>query len=360
MYNSITEGTGRHRGPGGCGDGGDGTGDWEPAVAVYFGTIASNGRHVMAGQLVATRLEDGERQLRHLRGAAERAGMSFAEFVVPEAYDILAGRIRLHYLDWLGPTNARTILFLHGGALTAHTWDLTCLALRDTYQCIALDQRGHGESEWSAGMDYSRGAQVADIEHIVHVLGLNDFVLVGMSLGGLNSIEFAGRHSGLLRALVLVDVGPELRLAGTRRIRDFVGSDGEFDSLDVVIDRAMAFNPRRDRELLRASLLNNLRQLPDGKWTWKYDRRHHGRADPEKHAREMQDLAKWVPEISCPTLVVRGAESDVFYDQDAEKLAETLPDGRWVKVPGAGHTVQGDNPLLLVEELRRFLGEYAE
>jgi esterase len=314
---------------------------------------------MMAGQLVATKPEDGERQLKHFRGAAELAGMTFTEFVVPEAYDVLAGRIRLHYLDWLGPTGARTILFLHGGALTAHTWDLTCLALRDEYQCIALDQRGHGESEWSAGMDYSRSAYVGDIEHLVDALGLDDFVLVGMSLGGLNSIEFAGRHSDLLKALVLVDVGPELRLAGTTRIRDFVGADGEFDSLDSVIDRAMSFNPRRDPELLRLSLLNNLRQLPDGKWTWKYDRRHHGRANPEKHAREMQDLAKWVPDITCPTLVVRGAESDVFHDEDAEKLAGALPAGRWVKVPGAGHTVQGDNPRVLVEELRRFLGEYA-
>jgi esterase len=297
-----------------------------------------------------------EFQLGHLRAAAARARLELPEFVLPAEHDVLAGRIRLHYLDWASPAGGTDVLLLHGGGLTAHTWDLTCLALRPDYRCIALDQRGHGESEWSPNLDYSLAAHLGDIEQFVAALGLRDFVLVGMSLGGLNSIAFASRHSELLKALVLVDVGPEIRLAGTARIREFVTGEGEFSSVDAVIDRAMSFNPRRDPELLRASLMNNLRQLPDGKWTWKYDRRHYGRFDPMQDS-DRAGLALRVPDIGCPTLVVRGAQSDVFHDEDAEKLVRSLPDGRWVKVPDAGHTVQGDNPRDLVRELRKFLAD---
>jgi esterase len=294
-------------------------------------------------------------RLRHLEAAAHAAGMQVSKFVLPTEHDLLAGQIRLHLLEWSGPFGARDILLLHGGGLTAHTWDLTCLALRGANRCIALDQRGHGDSEWSPGMDYSLDAHVSDIEHVVAALQLNDFVLVGMSLGGLNSIEFAGRHSDQLKGLVLVDVGPELRTRGTRRIREFVSGDAEFSSIDAIIERALAFNPRRDPDLLRVSLLYNLRQLPDGTWTWKYDRRHHGRFDHNRATEARHRLAERLPQITCPTLVVRGAESDVFYDEDADKLANSLPNGRWVKIPNAGHTVQGDNPRVLVEEFRSFL-----
>jgi pimeloyl-ACP methyl ester carboxylesterase len=300
---------------------------------------------------------DPDIQLKHLTLAADRAGVDVAEFVVPEDHHMLAGDIRLHYLDWGGPAGARPILLLHGGALTAHTWDIVALGLRDRFHCIALDQRGHGDSEWSPEMDYTTAAHVRDIEHVVEQLELDDFLLVGMSMGGLNSIEYAGRHSHRLKGLVIVDVGPELRFQGTDRIRDFVSRPAEFDSIEGFVEQAVSFNSQRSPELLRLSLLHNLRQLPDGKWTWKYDRRHHGRMDMEENTRQRLQLAERLPQISCPTLVVRGAKSDVFWDEDAEKVVSQLHDGRWVKIEGAGHTVQGDNPRDLMGAMLEFFDE---
>jgi len=129
--------------------------------------------------------------------------------------------------------------------------------------------------------------------------------------------------------------------------------------VEQFVDRALAFNPRRNRELLRRSLLHNLRRMPDGRWMWKYDQRHRGKVDPEAYARRRALLWSAVETVACPTLVVRGAQSDVFHDEDAERLAGRLARGRWVKIEGAGHTVQGDNPAGLLVRLREFLAEVA-
>jgi esterase len=298
-----------------------------------------------------------ESELReHLTRAAAKAGLSFPELVLPDVHDVVLRRMRFHYLDW-GTAGRPPIVFLHGGGLNAHTWDLVCLGLRRDRHCFALDQRGHGESEWSPVMDYGTESHVGDLEAFVDHLGLDRFVLVGMSLGGANALAWAGRHSEKLAGLVLVDVGPEVRTAGAQKIAAFTSNQKPMESLDEVIERAMAFNPRRDRELLRLSLRHNLRQTPKGQWMWKYDQRHRGTVDPGAAERRRDLLWSAVTTVKCPTLVVRGAQSDVFHDEDAERLAGALGRGRWVRVENAGHTVQGDNPAGLLTELHAFLGE---
>ncbi|HMH54611.1 MAG TPA: alpha/beta hydrolase [Candidatus Acidoferrum sp.] len=292
--------------------------------------------------------------LEHLRDASAIAGMTLPTLIVPDEHQVVLGRMRFRYLDW-GTAGKKPLLFLHGGGLTAHTWDLVCLALRADYRCLALDLRGHGDSEWSPEMDYAIAAHSGDVEALVDHLGLDGLGLVGMSLGGLTAIAYAGRHAARLSALVIVDSGPEGREEGARRIQEFVAAPAEFASIDEVIERALSFNPRRDPKLLRRSLQHNLRRMPDGKLTWKHDRRHRAKFDAEEWARRRQGLWDEVARITCPTLVVRGGRSDVFHDEDAEKLAKALPRGSWVRVEDAGHTVQGDNPRGLVAELRRFL-----
>jgi len=290
----------------------------------------------------------------HLESTAVRAGFNFDGVVLPQDHEVQVGRMRLHYLDW-GNKHLPPMLFLHGGALTAHTWDLVCLALREEYHCIALDQRGHGDSGWAEDADYSIGAQLHDTKGFVDKLGLDKFILVGMSLGAINSLAFAIAHPEQLRALVIIDAGPEVRRTGSSRIRDFVNDAEHLVSVEAIIERALKFNPRRDPVILRRSLMHNLRQQPDGSWKWKYDRRRFHRLDQDTHRAERAALADGLARISCPTLVVRGGESDVFHQEDAERLAARLPDGRHVTVSRAGHTVQGDNPKDLVAELRRFL-----
>jgi pimeloyl-ACP methyl ester carboxylesterase len=290
----------------------------------------------------------------HLRAAAEAANLGQLEVVASEQYDVPLGEMRVHVLDWGG--SGEPVVLLHGGGLTAHTWDLVCLGLRPTYHCIAPDLRGHGDTSWSPERRYTMADHRADLEGLIAHLGLDRFVLVGMSLGGAVAMNYAGHHPDKLTALVLVDVGPEMSGGGRERLRSFAAESQRLESVDAYVERAMAFNPRRKPELLRRSLLHNLRRDSDGMWAWKYDPRRMGPAgsDTERHPDVMWSA---IERIDCPTLVVRGADSDLFLEQDAAKLVSRLRRPQFVQIAGAGHTVQGDQPGALTAALQDFLEE---
>ena len=301
---------------------------------------------------------DTAQEIEQLKLAAEISGLQPPQVILPESGNRVVEDFRLHYLDWGHQGAGGTILFLHGGGLNAHTWDVVSLMLRERYRCVALDQRGHGDSEWSPGSDYGMQSHLRDIEGFVGQLKLRRPVLVGQSMGGINAINYAGRHSAEMAGLVVVDVGPEIIAAGGARIRDFIAAP-QLDSPDEFLKRAMEFNPLRDPRILHRSLFYNLRQLANGKWTWKHDTRRVGETTTEAalaaNASRSAELWKAVPKISCPTLVVRGALSDVISDEQAEKFVRALPNGRFAKVEKAGHNVQGDNPAGLLAVLRPFL-----
>lgn len=300
-------------------------------------------------------LEPAE-ELEHLKLAARISGIE-AEIVLPRCCEITMPRMRLHYLDW-GTAGRRPIVFLHGAALNAHTWDIVCLMLRQQYHCYAVDQRGHGESAWAENADYSGDAHRGDIEAFVDQLGVDQFVLVGHSMGGFNAFNYAFHHSERLAALVLVDAGPSMLVKGARRIVDFVTQTTELDSLEEVIQKAIEFNPRRDPRLLRRSLLHNFRQNPGGKWERKTDlRMWHSNRNREQEWERLKERFRQAARVRCPTLVVQGSLSELFTNEDAQQLANQFSHGHYAQVGEAGHTVQGDNPRVFAQVLSRFLGK---
>jgi pimeloyl-ACP methyl ester carboxylesterase len=228
--------------------------------------------------------------------------------------------------------------------------------LKDHYRCVALDQRGHGDSEWSPVVDYGADTQRKDIEGFIASIQLRTPVLIGQSMGGLNSIAYAIQHSREIKGLVVVDVGPEINAAGAQRIREFA-STPELDSPDEFLVRAVKFNPLRDPAVLKRSLFYNLRQTPTGKWTLKHDQRRASEDAARIAAAQRERIARDIKEIACPTLIIRGALSEVLTDEGAEKFARSLPNGRWVRVENAGHNIQGDNPSGLLDALNPFLRE---
>lgn len=259
--------------------------------------------------------------------------------------------VRLRYLEWSDPGQA-PLLLLHGIGQTAHTWGYFATAMQRHYRVIAIDQRGHGDSSWAPDGDYSPAAHARDLDAFIEQLKLESFALIGFSMGGRNAIGLTDRHPTKVRRLVIVDAGPERPSSGGSQARQFMSGPDQLNSVEDFVERAIQFNPRRSREALRESLLHNLRQLPNGRWTWKYDP---VLREPNRRMPPWGDLWPVLAKIVCPTLIVRGAESPVLPPEQAARMVEVIPDAGMVTISAAGHTVMGDNPLEFEAKVKPFL-----
>ena len=291
-----------------------------------------------------------------LHDAARAQGVTFEREAVPEDRYVEANGMRFHYLDWGNP-DAPDMLLLHGFAQTCHSWDFVALAFCDRYHVVALDQRGHGDSDWSESGDYSPETQQEDIAGVVSSIGLRDFVLMGLSMGGRNSFTYAATHPDEVRALVVVDAGPQNMRTGSQKIRNFVQQDDELDSIEDFVQRVLEYNPLRDPVQVRGSILHNLKQLPSGKWTWKYDKRfRQPGARRFQHDPQMTErLWGYMESLACPTLVVRGSQSDIIALDTADGMHKRIPNGRLATVENAGHLVMGDNPSGFEQAVTEFI-----
>jgi pimeloyl-ACP methyl ester carboxylesterase len=270
--------------------------------------------------------------------------------LTPREGYVVSDGLRLHYLAW-GDPSAPPLVMLHGVGQQAHSWDFVAMELGQDHYVIALDQRGHGDSEWSPTQDYSPAAFQRDVEALVATLGLKRLILVGLSLGGMVAIRYAAAHQQEMRGLVVVDIGPETIERGSREIRNFMALEDELESFEAFVERAARFNPLRPPESFRGSLQHNLKQLPNGNWTWKYDRYFR---DPTV-ARSRPDLWPFVRQLRLPVLLVRGEQSRVLGEREARLFLEALPDAHYAVVPGAGHLVPGDQPERFSAVLRQWL-----
>jgi pimeloyl-ACP methyl ester carboxylesterase len=274
--------------------------------------------------------------------------------VTPADRTLDAGGDALHYLDWAGP--GAPVVLAHGGGLTAHTWDGVCARLRDEHRCLALDLRGHGESDWAK--EYGIRAHVRDIAALVDAIAPERPVLVGHSLGGLAAITYAAEHGDRLRGLALIDVDVRVAPHQVRSIADFFAGPREFASMDAAVEAARRFNPRRDPAVLRASLRWALAPAEGGGLRWRYDRRAVSTA-LEEVAQGLAEQRAAVARIACPVLIVWGSLSEVLGRERAHEFAAEFADGTAACVEGAGHTVQGDQPDRLAAVLRPWLAQAA-
>jgi pimeloyl-ACP methyl ester carboxylesterase len=261
---------------------------------------------------------------------------------------------RFHYTEWGAPA-APPVVALHGITGHARTWDEEARLLGERRRVLALDQRGHGDSDPAPDGDYSDGALLADLVAFADALGLRRFALLALSLGGRVAINFAGRHPERVERLVVVDIGPEIAPAGRARVGALMAQAPErFESVEEVVAHLRASNPRYTDAMLQHRARHAVRPLPGGGLTWKYDRALR-EAIRQGRLRVPADLWPQWRAIACPTLLVRGAESDVLSEETAKRMVDELPAARLVVVPGAGHTVPGDQPVAFQSLLREFL-----
>jgi pimeloyl-ACP methyl ester carboxylesterase len=269
--------------------------------------------------------------------------------------NIVVNHLRLHVLEWGDPA-LPPVLLLHGGNQSAHSWDLVSLHLADRYHVFALDQRGHGDSEWVRDADYSAPAMARDAVAFIAQEGLDAPIIFGHSMGGMVTLTLAGQHPEIARGLVIVDVGPQVSEAGTRIIGNFVTKNREFDSIEEFIERVVRYDPFRSREHMERTARYNLIRRIDGKYISKSDRILHDesfrRVRYEHAPRLAMDDVRGIP---SPTLVIRGAESNVLEPEGAEAFVRALPNGELVTVPDCAHNVHTQNTPGFLAAVQPFL-----
>lgn len=236
-----------------------------------------------------------------------------------------------------------TILMLHGGGQNRHSWKNTGQILAQAgFHVVALDSRGHGDSDRSPTANYSLETLTGDTLQVIYQIG-RPVALIGASMGGLTSLPVAHEAGPeLVTKLVLVDVVPRFEKSGSARIRDFMfsGIDG-FASLEEAADAVAAYLPHRTRPRSVEGLKKNLR-LQDGKWFWHWDPAFLTAPgdDPFERAEMLEHAAI---NLEIPILLIRGKLSDVVSTEGVQDFLRKVPGAQFVELSDAGHTAAGDD-----------------
>ena len=267
---------------------------------------------------------------------------------------VTANGIGLSYLDW-GNEGKTPMVLLHGLRGHRHSWDDFSSAMCGEYHVLAVDQRGRGGSDWVPDGDYGTEAYVADLAAFSEVLDLRPFVLVGHSMGGRNAVNFAARFPDRVEKLVMVDVGAESDQRGIDRIRDeMVAVPEEFDSFEDVVEYMSAEDRFASEPVLRRRLTYATREMSNGKIGWQYDL---AIREQVRHGTGPQPPDMWplLASVECPTLIVRGVETDLLTPEVTRRMLGVLPDGHLAEVPRAAHMVFEDNPEGFLAAVRGWL-----
>ena len=236
-----------------------------------------------------------------------------------------------------------TILMLHGGGQNRFSWKNTGAILAEHgFHVIALDARGHGDSDRAPDAEYTVDAFARDAAAVLEQIG-RPVVLIGASMGGMTGIQTAYQAGpDVVTKLVLVDVVPRFESKGSHRIRDFMTRHVlGFDTLEHAADAIAEYLPHRERPRNLEGLKKNLRHR-DGRWHWHWDPAFVTSVGENPFV-EVERLERAAMELQIPILLIRGKLSDVVSPEGVEDFLAKVPHAEFVELTGAGHTAAGDD-----------------
>jgi len=294
--------------------------------------------------------------------------MALQEIVGPVSSYYVSQRLELHFVDW-GNESKPPLLLIHGGKDHARSWDDVARALRDDHHVLAVDLRGHGDSDWAQGSTYTLPEYVLDVAQLIEVLGLAPVAIVGHSMGAAVSLYYTGVYPEKVRRLVAIEgmgAPPELRVLSEQRELwettkawiDAVRSGARrqprrYATIDEAAARMRAENPNLSPELARHLTVHGVARNEDGSFSWKFDNASRP-LFPQRGAPGA--LERLWQRIGCPTLLVHGREG--WHGDPAEDgRAAHIANARVVEIPGAGHWVHHDQLELFLAAARPFLAE---
>jgi len=265
----------------------------------------------------------------------------------PTDHTVTVNGLRLHYVDW-GNAGAPPMILIHGLDRVARTFDHVAPHFAGRYHVIAVDMRGHGDSDWDPQGRYLVEDHAGDLEGLVQQLGLHGITLWGNSTGGRVAQVFAGKHPELVAAVISEDVGPErprqIADSYSRRVKQ---EEAGWATEDELLARLRKANPGASDAVLVSYVRYGTKRRADGRLVWK--------RDPQLvKGFVATDLWHYVRQITAPMLYVLGGRSTIVPPETQEELRKTLPRVRIVTMPGLGHYPSDEKP----EEFIRIVDEF--
>jgi pimeloyl-ACP methyl ester carboxylesterase len=265
-----------------------------------------------------------------------------------------SNELNLHYINF-ETTAKRPLIMLHGMRSYAQAWNDVANELTNDFDIYALDHRGRGESDWDPNRNYFTDTYVDDLTNFVNIKGFNKLSLMGHSMGGANSIVYASRNPEIVETLVIVDIGPRTATStgGARINQELNNTPTEFDSLDEVKIFWRKQRPSISEHALNERVNYTIKQLDSGKYGFKWD--VHGIANGRINGIQPEiDMWDCVRKIQCPTLLIRGANSDVLQSDVAIEMIKQNSNITLIEIPEATHYVHDDQLDLFNQEVNSF------
>ena len=272
----------------------------------------------------------------------------------PKNRRIEIGELKFHYLEW-GSNTSQTILCLHGFLSQAYIWNSFAPTFIHDYRVLALNQRGHGGSDWSSDGAYSIDDHFVDIAQFIEILDLKDLILLGHSMGGRNALFYTACIPDRVKKLILVDSRPgnsDESISALKKLLD--GFNFEADDLHTFLQEAQTVYPHLPLKAGFDFVYAAGNRTSSDRTTTPYD--------PwliiASHLADysVEELWPFMESIPCPTLIVRGEHSIFISQEDADRMGRLIPKAKIVVIPQASHIPMIENPSVLNRAVHSFLG----